>query len=443
MLTFVAPLIIYLLSFPVMMLTLRRVEIGILFFISIIPIIAVMKKIVQFPAGHNFADLLLISLVLGWILNSARENKKMFLSSPVNVFVILLVLWSFISLIRGYTLIELPEDVNLLRLKTWKNYMILPVVYFVAMNNIDTEKKVKWIIICISLSLIACDFNFYSTFKWLKSYHYSHDIRIPGPFSFLGPNEMGIFFCMNTFMLLGISYFIENKKFKYFLLLVCAANFYPILYSYSRVSYVCALVGFLTLGLLKDRRLLIVPIIVVYLYSYILPNSVVERIDMTFLDKEETSEEILKRSAFDIGDTTIEITGRKALWEKATNYFEEHPILGSGFDTFRHLEGAITHSLFYSILAEEGLIGLLVNLFFYLAIMKQSYKLFRNSKIKLGRGIGLGFFISVIVFLVGTSSGDMSLYYNLMSIFWVFLGIVASFNIHYTNNKNPGSSPIG
>ena len=48
---------------------------------------------------------------------------------------------------------------------------------------------------------------------------------------------------------------------------------------------------------------------------------------------------------------------------------------------------------------------------------------------ELGQGIGLGFFVCVIVHLAGSISGDQSLYYNLMAIFWLFMGIVASLNI--------------
>ena len=72
MLTHYAPLIVYIMSFPVMFMTLFRVEIGILFFISLVPIISAMKKIVEFPGGNQFADFLLISIVLGWFWGALK-----------------------------------------------------------------------------------------------------------------------------------------------------------------------------------------------------------------------------------------------------------------------------------------------------------------------------------------------------------------------------------
>jgi O-antigen ligase len=343
----------------------------------------------------------------------------------------IVVLGSIINLIHGYTFIALPDELVLDKLKTWKNYMILPLIYFIAVNNIRTEKLTKWVIICVSLTTLAMDFNFYSTFRWVRAVHYSDSIRISGPFSFLGPNELGVFYSMYTFLLLGISYFVEDKRIKYLILLVCACNFYPILYSYSRGAYTATLAGFLTLGFLKDRRFLILVVVLVFLYSFILPNSVVERINITFLEDQQITQEKMETSAVDVGGIEIDTVGRKILWEKAQRYFEQEPVLGIGFDTFRHLEGMITHNMFLKILAEQGLVGMTIFISFIITLLWQAYRLFRRSTNNLGKGIGLGFFTCTIIHLVGSISGDQSLYYNLMGIYWLFMGIVANFNIQY------------
>jgi O-antigen ligase len=242
---------------------------------------------------------------------------------------------------------------------------------------------------------------------------------------------------MHTFLLLGISYFIENRKAKYLILVVCACNFYPILYSYSRATYSATIVGFLTLGILKDRKFLGLVVVIVLLYSFILPTSVVERIDKTFLDETHMSEERIETSAVHVGGIELDTVGRKELWEKAIRYFQQEPIIGTGFDTFRHIEGKITHSLYMKILAEQGLLGMTVFLIFTLFVLHQSYKLFKYSQSKLGRGIGLGFIMCEITHLTGNISGDQTLYYHFMAIYWLFLGIVASFNLLYASRPKP------
>lgn len=435
MLTYIAPLIVYLMSFPVMFITLFRVEVGILFFILFVPIISLMKKVVEFPAGNQFADLLLISIVVGWIFKNLKEGKRVFNGSPLNVAVLLMIFGSIINLIRGYTFMGFSDETNLIRLMAWKNYMILPLVYFIGVNNIETEKLGKWVIICISLTLLAMDLNFYSTFRWMRTEHYTDSMRISGAFSFLGPNELGVFYTVYTFLLLGISYYIENKKLKYFILFVCACNFYPILFSYSRAAYTSTLAGFLILGLVKDRKFLGLLVVLILFYSFILPNSVVERINMTFLDETTVSGEKEPSSVMEVGGVELDTVGRKELWDKAQLYFKEEPLLGIGFDTFRHKEGMITHSMFMKILAEQGLIGIIIFIIFTGMVLQQSYKLFRYSKSKIGQGIGFGFLLCEIVHLAGSMTGDQSLYYNLMAIYWLFLGIVASFNKEFVMNS--------
>lgn len=431
MLTFVAPLIIYLLLFPVMLISLFRVEIGILFFISVIPIISAVKKIAEFPAGNNFADYLLVSLVLGWFLSAGRKNIGVFRSSPINVVVLLMVAVSCASFLWGNVYTSFSGDINLQRLMSLKNYLILPLLYFISVNNCDTEKTVKLIIFCACISMLAMDFNFYSTFRWMNTAHFRSDIRIAGTFDFLGPNEMGAFYAVYTFLLLGISFFIENKKFKYFILFICVCNCYPILFSYSRAAYISSVAGFITLGILQDRRILVLLVVLVLSYSYVLPNSVVERIDMTFLKNDNITVSQSENSVIDVGGVNLDSVGRKELWAKAENYFNDSPIVGTGFDTFRYLEGMITHNMYWRILAEQGLVGMIVFLLFTLTLLKQSYRLFILSASKLGKGVGLGFFACVIVHLVGGMTGDQSLYYNLMALYWLFAGIVASFNLQY------------
>jgi len=76
-------------------------------------------------------------------------------------------------------------------------------------------------------------------------------------------------------------------------------------------------------------------------------------------------------------------------------------------------------------------LGMGIYVVLFIILLWQSYKLFRYSSNKLGRGIGLGFLCCIILDLIGGLSGDMWLYYNLMANYWFFMGIVASFYMDY------------
>jgi len=422
--------------------TLVRVEIGIIYFSMLVPFIAVMKKIQLFPQGHNIPDFLIVAIIVGWIVAAAKHGRRLLQPSPVNFAVLAVVIGTSVNLITYFVQNSFSSEINLEILMDWKNFMILPILYFIGINNINRDKTVKIIVICVSLGLLGMAFSFRSTFIWLKSYHYSHDIRIAGPFVFLGPNEMGIFFAMMCSLLLSLAYYIDHSILRYFILFVCLCNLYPVVYSYSRSAYACAAVGIFIIGILKDRKVLVLLCFVLIFYRVLLPNSVIERIDSTFLDKTTATEETLERRALDIGDTTIDTVNRVGLWKKALSHFEEHPFFGIGFRAFAKREGKITHSLFMQILAEQGLFGLGIFVFFVTVCLRQSYTLFRRSPNKFGRGIGLGFFTCSILLLVGSLGGDISLYYNLMCVYWLFLGIVARYNLNYAQNSSDDFSKM-
>lgn len=441
MLTTVAPFIIYLSFFPVLIITLFRVEVGILYFITIVPFVVLFKRIAEFPGGNNFADFLLIAIILGWIIGAYKENRRLFNPSPVNIVVVLFILQNALSLINGSLSAGFPPEVNMERLINWKNFMILPPLYFIAANNIKNDKQLILIIIFISIAMVGMDFNFYSTFRFFNPQHYTHDARISGGFGRFGVNEMALCTAMYTFLIFGISYFIENKKIRYFILFVCACNLYPIIFSYSRSGYFMVITGILLLGILKDRKFLLLILIIAMFYRVILPTSVIERIDMTFLDSNVTESQ-MESSEVDVGGMKLDTVGRAGLWDSAMVHFHENPLLGMGFDTFRYKEGMITHSHYLKLLSEDGIVGFFVFIIFTITILRQSYKLFKRSTNRLGKGIGLGFFLCESLYLVGGLTGDISIYYELMAIRWFFLGVMAKYNYISEEGFNSNTESI-
>jgi O-antigen ligase len=148
---------------------------------------------------------------------------------------------------------------------------------------------------------------------------------------------------------------------------------------------------------------------------------------MTFVESVEEQDESEASGTMEVGGVTVDTVGRRQLWERAISYFKESPVLGIGLDTFRHKEGMITHSLYMKMLAEQGIVGFCIYLFFISVVLRQSMNLYRHGRSELGRGIGLGVFLCSIVHLVGSVTGDQSMYYNLMAIFWVFVGILGAY----------------
>src|SRR5437879_7042228 len=84
-------------------------------------------------------------------------------------------------------------------------------------------------------------------------------------------------------------------------------------------------------------------------WQVFLPNSVQERITMTYTEEGE-----LESSA----------QTRVQLWEDAMQLFHQNPILGTGFNTYSYLgrteKYRDTHNYYLKVLVETGIVGLLV-----------------------------------------------------------------------------------
>lgn len=90
------------------------------------------------------------------------------------------------------------------------------------------------------------------------------------------------------------------------------------------------------------------------------------------------------------GSETTMTSGRNVLWEKATDIFNAHRLYGIGFGAFQTyfadhynisgIQAFLTHNIYYGLLAETGLIGFCLYIFFMIYILLKSVKLWRKTR---------------------------------------------------------------
>jgi O-antigen ligase len=155
-------------------------------------------------------------------------------------------------------------------------------------------------------------------------------------------------------------------------------------------------------------------------WKTILPENVVERINQT-----KTEE----------GDYDASLQHRLKLWEKGISLFKKNPVLGAGFNVIPILgiyveDSSIvyrdTHNVFIKIMAEQGLIGLIVLMVILWKALKNGWILYRSSNSGFLTGLGFGFTISVISLLITNIFGDRWTHLQVGAYFWIFLGLVVS-----------------
>src|SRR5689334_15850544 len=117
-----------------------RVQWALILVTLLLPLRNVVDKLQQFPGGTNFLDMLFFAMILGWFVSNS-DRKPLMDRSAVNAAAICLILYTTLSLfigsmyLTGTPMID-PSDS---RVQDWKNFCLLPVLFFLTLNNIQDK----------------------------------------------------------------------------------------------------------------------------------------------------------------------------------------------------------------------------------------------------------------------------------------------------------------
>lgn len=251
----------------------------------------------------------------------------------------------------------------------------------------------------------------------VKSWHYSHDMRIPGTMPDLGANEIAAFFV--TAMLVALGLLIgarSDGRVRIWAVIAATCAGIGIALTYSRTAYVAVLLGALCIVALRGLRMrILVPgLLLMLALPAVLPPSVLERFSSIEVAEGARDESTENRFQF---------------WEIARENFALRPLLGSGYHTFHHAEVnprlTDTHNFFLRELTEKGLLGAFVLLGLLYAMGRVLLRGLRAAAPdSLEYGIALGMCGAFIALLVGNCFGDRFTHYPMIAHFWLYLGLV-------------------
>jgi len=418
-LTLIAPYLFYSVGIIAILASLFKIEWGILFLIPILPLDTVLYKMHAFPLGKDLVDIILIALIIGWFSRALFNKETLVESSALNILIFFLIIYSLFSLyngqdyLRDYSLF----DMNNPRLQTWKNYMILPLIYLVVLNNIRDKKHMKWLVSFMIAVIFLMGFKFYRNFRLVDKSLFIDTMREHGTFSYLGPNEYAAFFSHYIFIVLGLLLLIKSKLKRIFLFLTTSFSLYCIVFLFSRGSYLATYFAFAMAGFLRRNLVILILVAALFISWHIwLPPAVVERINMTTNENNEL-------------DNSAEM--RLKVWKSSMELFNSNRLVGVGFNTFPYLGLPLgdAHNLYVKILVEQGIIGFIIFLMIILTALYYGWKLYRRARDDLFKGLGLGFFLCTISLLISNFFGDRWIYVPLGAYYWAFMALVVRANI--------------
>jgi putative inorganic carbon (HCO3(-)) transporter len=137
----------------------------------------------------------------------------------------------------------------------------------------------------------------------------------------------------------------------------------------------------------------------------------------------------------EIDDSTA--VSRLAIWGAAFSVFARAPVLGAGFGNLRTTLGGLlglpeswagdAHNLYLELLAETGIVGLVLFLFLIAVALLAALRQYRNSRDECGRIVAVAVFAAIVGVLVhGTVDYLFHTTPQVAALFFCLLGLLGS-----------------
>jgi len=379
---------------------------GLYYIIPFLPYRTMRDHFLDYPLGANVLTILVIAVIVGAIFQGKHLPK-----SKLYPIWFVFGVYLYLSMWIGTALGDAPaplwlSDQNFV---TWKDYMLIPLVFVAAGLVVEDRKAVRTVVIITAFSVLFIDRS--SLFESMTRTwtNFDESKRDAGPLGY-GSNQTAAFLAQFGMFFWGLTQFLQRKKLRLLGYGIVAITLFAAMYTFSRGGYAAILFGVLVLGLLKDRKLLVILGVFLLTWQILVPTAVRQRVTMT-----ENSSGRLEASAQE----------RVDLWTNAEEAFLHSPIVGNGFATFQfgeHVDNLRdTHNWYVKVLVETGIIGLIPVIFMLQQMLATSYRLFKRATDPLYQGLGLGLFVAICSCMIANCFGDRWTYLEITGLLWVLV----------------------
>jgi putative inorganic carbon (HCO3(-)) transporter len=397
-----------------------RPLLGLYYMMPFLPYRTMRDHFLDFPLGANVLTILVFAVILGALFKGKRLPK-----SKLYPIWFVYAVYAYFSMWIGCVLGNEPAPLWLSNANfvTWKDYILIPLVFVAAGLVIEDRKAVKVVVILTAIALIFIDRSCLIESMSRTWTTFDEDKRGGGPLGY-GSNQTAAFLAQFSMFFWGFAQFLKRIKLKFFSYGIVAITLFTTMYTFSRGAYLAVLLSVLVLGLVKDRKLLIVLCVFMVTWQTVVPAPVRERVNMT------------KNSNGQLEDSAQE---RVDLWENAEQTILHNPIVGTGFASFqfgKHVDNLRdTHNWYVKVMVETGIVGFIMFLFMLQQLLATPYRLFKRAKDPLYKGLGLGMFLAMCSCSVANCFGDRWTYIEITGLLWVLVAAVVRAN-QFTENES-------
>jgi putative inorganic carbon (hco3(-)) transporter len=383
-----------------------RPLLGLYYMIPFLPYRTMRDHFLDYPLGGNVLTILVFAVIIGALLKGKSIPK-----SPLYAIWLVFGLYLYLSMWFGTALGYAPPPIWIsdANFATWKDYMLIPLIFTAAGMVVEDRKAVRTVVLLTAVSLLAIDRSCLLESMSRSWGSFDENKRDTGPLGY-GSNQTAAFLAQFAMFFWGFVQFVQRKKLRLIFYGLVALTIFADLYTFSRGSYVAIVFSVFVLGLLKDRKLLLIAAVFLFTWQAIVPTAVRERVDMT-----QNSN----------GKLEISAQERVNLWEAAETSIISNPVLGIGFASYQmgeHVDGLKdTHNWYVKVLVETGIIGMVIVLAMLQQVLAVAYRLFKRAEDPLYRGLGLGLFVGMCSCIAANFFGDRWTYLEITGILWILV----------------------
>lgn len=353
-------------------------------------------------------DFLLAVIGLSWLARNAIDKELgLFLKTPLNKAILFYVLVCVLSTGFGIMAGRVELKTGSLFLLKYIEYFVL---FFMMVNHVRNTDQVKRFIICLFITCFVASI--------IGALQIPGGGRVSAPFEGdVGePNTFGGYLLFMGMVAAGLFAKSNSSKNKHILAVILLCMVPPFLFTQSRSSYLAVIPALLALGLMTDRRLIIVGLVAVsFMVSPLfLPKAVKNRIMYTFNQSEQ-------RGQIQIGEFRLDTStsARLTSWREALSDWPKHPLLGYGVTGYKFVDAQ-----FPRVLVETGILGLAAFLYLLYSIGKLTLQNLKEVHTPFYQGLGIGFFAGFVGLIVHAIGANTFIIVRIMEPFWFFVGIV-------------------
>jgi putative inorganic carbon (HCO3(-)) transporter len=396
---------------------------GLYYLLPFLPYRTMRDHFLDYPLGANVITILVLAIIIGAFIKGKRLPKS-------NLYLTWLIfsVYMYLSMWLGFALghANAPLWIHDANFATWKDYILLPLVFVAAGLVVEDRKAVRTVILITGITLLFIDRAALMDSMSRSWGTFDENKRDGGPLGWAGSNGLAAFLAQFSMFFWGFGQFLRRKKAKLLCYALVATTVFATMYTFSRASYIALVVGALLLGILKDRKMIIVVAVFLFTWQAIVPVAVTERVMMT-----TNSNGQLEASAQE----------RVDLWENAKKSFYNEPLFGMGYATFQYGDHTDnlkdTHNWYVKVLIETGILGGILAVILLFQMLSLSYRLYRHSNDPLYQGLGFALLLCVSACIILNCFGDRWTYLEINGLLWAIIG-AATVAVHLKEPESVG-----